>query len=206
MTLKKKYKILFGILLILFVFLFFCVKTGIAEAIDNEIYKFMQNYQREEITYLLKIVTNLGGTVGLFSIALITILTLFLCQKRKYGIAIALNLMISSITYFVLKNIIQRPRPPIHERLIEETAYSFPSGHSTNNMAFYALAICLVYQNIKNRKLRNGICIILGCIPILIGFSRFYLRVHYISDVLAGFCVGLMCVIVFMSYGYQKIK
>lgn len=203
---KKKYKILFGILLAVFIFLFLCVQTGMAQDIDNEIYKLMQNHQNEGLTNLLKIITNLGGTVGLFSIALITILILFFCQKRKYGIAMALNLMISSITYFILKNIIQRPRPPIHERLIEETAYSFPSGHSTNNMAFYALAICLVYQNVKNKKLRNGICILLGCIPILIGFSRFYLRVHYISDVLAGFCLGIMCVIVFMSYGYQKIK
>ncbi len=203
---KKKYKILFGILLAVFIFLFLCVQTGMAQDIDNEIYKLMQNHQNEGLTNLLKIITDLGGTVGLFSIALITILILFFCQKRKYGIAMALNLMISSITYFILKNIIQRPRPPIHERLIEETAYSFPSGHSTNNMAFYALAICLVYQNVKNKKLRNGICILLGCIPILIGFSRFYLRVHYISDVLAGFCLGIMCVIVFMSYGYQKIK
>lgn len=203
---KKKYKILFGILLAVFIFLFLCVQTGMAQDIDNEIYKLMQNHQNEGLTNLLKIITDLGGTVGLFSIALITILILFFCQKRKYGIAMALNLMISSITYFILKNIIQRPRPPIHERLIEETAYSFPSGHSTNNMAFYALAICFVYQNVKNKKLRNGICILLGCIPILIGFSRFYLRVHYISDVLAGFCLGIMCVIVFMSYGYQKIK
>ena len=203
---KKKYKILFGILLAVFIFLFLCVQTGMAQDIDNEIYKLMQNHQNEGLTNLLKIITDLGGTDGLFSIALITILILFFCQKRKYGIAMALNLMISSITYFILKNIIQRPRPPIHERLIEETAYSFPSGHSTNNMAFYALAICLVYQNVKNKKLRNGICILLGCIPILIGFSRFYLRVHYISDVLAGFCLGIMCVIVFMSYGYQKIK
>ena len=46
----------------------------------------------------------------------------------------------------------------------------------------------------------------LGVIPIIIGFSRVYLRVHYISDVVAGFCLGIICVILFMSYGYQKIK
>lgn len=203
---KKKYKILFVILLLLFILLFLGVKTGVAQAIDNKIYGAIQNYQNESITEILKGITNLGGTIGLFCIALLTVLTLFLCQKRKYGIAIALNLMISTVSYFILKNLIQRPRPPVMERLIEETAYSFPSGHSTNNMAFYALAICLVYQNVKNKKLRNGICIVLAIIPILIGFSRFYLRVHYISDVLAGFCLGIMCVILFMSYGYQKIK
>lgn len=203
---KKKYKVLFGILLLLFISLFLCVKTGIAQMVDNKIYEIIKIWQNEELTQVLKIITNLGGSVGLFFIALLTVLSLFLCHKRKYGIAVALNLMISSVTYFIMKSIIQRPRPPIEERLIEETAYSFPSGHSTNNMAFYALAICLVYQNMKNKKLRNGICIALGMIPIIIGFSRFYLRVHYMSDVIAGFCLGIMCVILFMSYGYQKIK
>lgn len=203
---KKKYKILFIVLLFVFILLLICVKSGIAQNIDNNIYEAIKNWQNREVTEILKMITNLGGTIGLFGIALVTILVLFFCQKRKEGIGVALNLMISSITYFVLKNIIQRPRPPIHERLIEETAYSFPSGHSTNNMAFYALAICLVYQNVKNKKLRNVICILLVMFPILIGFSRFYLRVHYLSDVLAGFCLGIMCVIVFMSYGYPKIK
>ena len=203
---KKKYKILFIVLLFVFILLLICVKSGIAQNIDNNIYETIKNWQNREVTEILKMITNLGGTIGLFGIALVTILVLFFCQKRKEGIGVALNLMISSITYFVLKNIIQRPRPPIHERLIEETAYSFPSGHSTNNMAFYALAICLVYQNVKNKKLRNVICILLVMFPILIGFSRFYLRVHYLSDVLAGFCLGIMCVIVFMSYGYPKIK
>jgi len=204
--LKKKCKVLFSILLLLFFFLFLGVKTGIVQKLDNKIYEMIRMIQNEGLTQILKVITNLGGTIGLFSIALVTSLGLFLFHKRKEGIAVTLNLMISSVSYVILKNIIQRPRPPVEERLIEETAYSFPSGHSTNNMAFYVLLICFVYQNIKNKKLRNGISIGLGVIPIIIGFSRVYLRVHYISDVVAGFCLGIICVILFMSYGYQKIK
>ena len=106
----------------------------------------------------------------------------------------------------ILKSMIQRPRPPVEERLIEENGYSFPSGHATNSMAFYMLVICLVYQNVKNKKLRNMLCLILSIFPMVIGFSRVYLRVHYISDMIAGFCLGIMCVILFMSCIYQKIK
>ena len=76
------------------------------------------------------------------------------------GIAVILNLMISSSTYIILKNIIQRPRPNELERLVGETGFSFPSGHTTNNTAFYVFAIYLVCQNVKNKKLR----IFLSCI------------------------------------------
>ena len=203
---KKKYKILLGVLLCLFILLFLCVKIGIMQNIDNDWYHIIKRWQSDEVTTGFKVITNLGGTVSLFFIAFITVITLLIGNKRKDGIAVALNLIISSATYFILKSIIQRPRPPVEERLIEETGYSFPSGHSTNNMAFYILAICLIYPNIKNKKLRNILCIILVMIPILIGFSRVYLRVHYISDIMAGFCLGIMNVILFMSFIYPKIK
>lgn len=203
---KKKYKILFILLLFVFIFLWIGVKTGVLQNIDNTIYNEIKNWQSKELTQGFKAITNLGGTVGLFYIALVTIFILLLCHKRKIGIAIALNLMISSIAYMLLKSMIQRPRPPVEERLIEETGYSFPSGHSTNSMAFYLLVICLIYQNVKNEKLRNALCLILSIFPIVIGFSRVYLRVHYMSDMIAGFCLGIMCVILFMSLAYQKIK
>lgn len=203
---KKAYKILLGVLLGLFILLFLCFKLGIVQDVDNYWYHIIKKWQSNEITTVLKVITNLGGIVSLFFIAFITIMILLIGNKRKVGIAVAFNLMISSATYFILKSIIQRPRPLVEERLIEETGYSFPSGHATNNMAFYVLAICLIYPNIKNKKLRNILCIILGMIPIVIGFSRFYLRVHYLSDIIAGFCLGIINVILFMSFIYPKIK
>ncbi len=203
---KKKYKILFGILLFIFVFLAIGVKIDMLQEIDNSIYNEIKNWQSNGLTEGFKVITNLGGTVALFYIALITVVILLLYHRKKDGIVVALNLMISSLICMILKNMIQRPRPPVEERLIVEDGYSFPSGHATNSMAFYLLAICLIYQNVKNKKLRNVLCLILGIFPILIGFSRVYVRVHYASDMIAGFCLGMMCVILFMSFAYQKIK
>ena len=105
-----------------------------------------------------------------------------------------------------MKNIFQRPRPPIDERLIEEAGYSFPSGHTTNNVAFYGLAIYLIYKNVKNKALRNILCCILAFIPLIIAFSRIYLRVHYPSDVIAGTILGIICVVIFINFIYKKIS
>ena len=174
--------------------------------IDNNVYAFIQKIQNETLTKVLKVVTNLGGVYSLFPIAILTALILFFCKKRKCGIAIILNLLMSSAMYVFFKNIFQRPRPEIAEQLINETGYSFPSGHTTNNVAFYGLAIYLIYENIKNKKIRNILFILLSIMPILIGFSRIYLRVHYFSDVIAGMILGSISVILFISYIYNKIK
>lgn len=196
----------FFILALVFITIWICIQTGSIQTFDSYIYQLVKNMRTDMLTAILKGITELGSTVGLFFIALITVIIMFILKKRKIAIGVTLNLLISSITYVVLKNIFQRPRPPIEERLIEETGYSFPSGHSTNNMAFYVFAIYLIYKNIKNRKIRNVLCVILGIIPILIGFSRVYLRVHYPSDVISGFCLGIILVIVFKSFVYKKLK
>lgn len=176
------------------------------EYFDNYIYEIVKNNRSDTLTSIMKIITNLGGTVSLFFIVILLVTIMLILKKRKYAIGITLNLLISSITYVILKNIFQRPRPPIEERLIEETGYSFPSGHSTNNMAFYAFAIYLIYNNVKNKKIRNILCIVLGIMPLLIGFSRIYLRVHYPSDVIAGLLLGIVLVIIFIKLIYKRIK
>ena len=128
---------------------------------DDEIYNVIKSIQSEKLTTFLIIITNFGGILSLFSIALITALILFLLKKKKLGIAIELNLIISTSMYILLKNIFQRPRPDIVENLVNVTGYSFPSGHSTNNMAFYAFAIYLVCENVKNNKIKKLLCIFL---------------------------------------------
>ena len=203
---KNKQKILLIILLIIFIFLSICVNFQLTQKIDNSVYNLIKNIRNEQLTNILIVFTNLGGILNLFFITLIIVIILFLLKKRKYAIAIALNIMISSSAYIILKNIFARPRPDKTYSLINESGYSFPSGHSTNNMAFYGLIIYLIYTNVKNKIFRNLCCCILAIVPIIIGFSRIYLGVHYFSDVIAGFCLGLICVCIFLSYIYDKIK
>ncbi len=204
--LEKKQKILLIVLCVLFIILAIFVNYGLTKQIDNIVYSLIQNIQTNQITEILKIITNIGGIPSLFFIALFLSIILFICQKRKQGIAILLNLLMSSSMYIILKNIFQRPRPEAVEQLISETGHSFPSGHTTNNVAFYGFAIYLIYENVKNKKVRNLLIILLSIMPILIGFSRIYLRVHYFSDVLAGIIVGIISITIFVSFIYKKIK
>ncbi len=153
--------------------------------------KFMSNY----ITPIAKFITQFGSAIVLFSIAT----ALFIIIKnKKIGLCIYLNLGIVGILNHILKNIVQRPRPT-ECRLIDESGYSFPSGHSMASAAFYGFLIYLLYKKVKNKKLRNTLIVLLFLLIFLIGISRIYLGVHYTSDVLAGFLVSLSYLMIYTN-------
>lgn len=167
---------------------------------DTKVYKIISTYLiTDKITPIAKAITQFGSAICLISITIATAITI---KNKKIGIAVALNLMFATIINLILKNIVQRPRP-IGYRLIEESGYSFPSGHSMVSTAFYGLIIYLLYKNIKNNKLRNLFCIILSILIVLIGTSRIYLGVHYASDVFAGFLISI-CYLIVITRGVKK--
>jgi undecaprenyl-diphosphatase len=81
--------------------------------------------------------------------------------------------------------------------LLEEArGLSFPSGHALMSVTFYGLLIYIVFKNVANKSLRWTLISLLLVLILTIGFSRIYLRVHYASDVIAGFCVGLLWLVI----------
>lgn len=92
---------------------------------------------------------------------------------------------------FVLKHSFGRTRPLIP--LLEEArGLSFPSGHALMAVTFYGLLGYIVWQTVKNNALKWLLFVFFMLMILLIGFSRIYLRVHYTSDVIAGYCMGLL--------------
>jgi len=100
-----------------------------------------------------------------------------------------------SVGYVILqgiKTIVARPRPI--DSIITVNGWSFPSGHATMSTIFFLAVIYLFVLKLKKGFLKN-LLITLGIIlPLLIGFSRLYLKVHNLSDVLGGFTLGLFII------------
>ena len=109
-----------------------------------------------------------------------------------------IGLGLAALTNFLLKQILQRPRP-IGHRIIDESGYSLPSGHSMVSMAFYGFLIYLVYKRIENKHLKSFLIALLLVLIINIGISRIYLGVHYTSDVIAGFLVAISYLIIYAN-------
>ena len=128
----------------------------------------------------------------------LTIVLLVLIKNKKIGISIFSNLVIVTILNQLLKAILQRPRPTEY-RIVEETGYSFPSGHSMVSMAFYGYLIYLIYKYVKNKYLKWISIVLLSILVCSIGISRIYLGVHYTSDVLGGFLISMSYLVIYIS-------
>ena len=196
-ALKKNYKL---IILLICVVILVAIMEDIFEKetmfIDLFIYKLIVlNMRNNILTSVFRVITNLGGA---YCLTIIAILCAIFIKNKKIAFAIPINLILSTILNLVLKNIVERPRP-IGYRLIDETGYSFPSGHSMISAAFYGLIIYFIWKNVKNTKLKYISCILLALLILLIGISRIYLGVHYASDVLGGFTISIAYLIIFTS-------
>ena len=146
-------------------------------------------------TPIAKFITNFGGAIFLIGV---TILLIILIKNKKIGLSIFANLVIITGLNQLLKRILQRPRPT-EFRIVEETGYSFPSGHSMVSMAFYGYLIYLIYKYVKNKYIKWSLIVLLSCLIVGIGTSRIYLGVHYTSDVLGGFLISVSYLVIYIS-------
>lgn len=164
--------------------------------LDMVVYRLViLNLRSEPLTVIMKVITNLSSAYVLIAIAIGTLLFI---KNKKIGLCVTGNLVIATLLNQLLKYIIQRPRPEGY-RLIVESGYSFPSGHSMVSMAFYGLIIYLIWKMVKNKRIKYVACGILGFLIPMIGFSRIYLGVHYASDVIGGFAISIVYLLLFTN-------
>lgn len=172
---------------------------------DDYIYKYVSIIISPNMTMFLKLMTDLGSVAVVITVCI----SAFIFMKNKiYAKLMTLNLVVITILNLIIKNIISRPRPTGF-RLVDETGYSFPSGHSMVSMAFYGFLIYLVFRFVKSKKLKVTLISLLSLLIFLIGISRIYLGVHYASDVAEGFCISvayLMLVVNILSKNKILLK
>lgn len=173
----------------------------VVNSFDTAVYNFVIKAMCEPVTAIAKIITNFGGAVVLIALCLIALIFI---KNKKYGVAMTVNLAVVTLINLIIKNIVCRERPNVL-RLVEETGYSFPSGHSMASMAFYGFLIYLIYTSkIKSKALKITLCTAIGVLILLIGLSRIYVGVHYASDVLSGFIISFTYLILFINLVYNK--
>lgn len=188
----KKRKIMGLILLIGFIVLTILLLTNNISSFDDFIYKYFFQMRNKFFDIFFIFFTRLGDIIP---VTIITICLLMIFNKEDRYI-LGSSMIITLLINQGLKYIIQRPRPPLEERLISQSGYSYPSGHSMMAMCLYGVLIYLINTKLKNKKLKIILTIILSIIILLIGVSRIYVRVHYPSDVAAGFLITISILVI----------
>lgn len=163
-------------------------------AFDTTLLHFVVSLREPVGIFFFSLVTHLADTLTVGLVLFVAALTLLLHKKsRSYSIGLIVAVAGAKITEVLLKIFIGRARPDGYE-LLHLDSYSFPSGHATAAMALYGFLAYVLWRYYPKWR---TLIVTLSAVCILgVGFSRVYLGVHYPSDVVGGYVVGVFWIYV----------
>lgn len=168
---------------------------------DSFVYNNVISIKSEFFTNFFKGITFLASVPFM---VFITILILFLNINKRYKLVIALNMINDVVLNNFIKFIFKRERP-VDWFLVNESGYSFPSGHTMAAVCFYGLLIYIIYKSKLAKKYKTILISLLTLLIFGISISRIYLGVHYASDVIGAVVIALVYLIIYTTIIETKI-
>ncbi len=144
------------------------------------------------VTEAVRDLTALGGVVVITLITLLAVGFLLLARKVRAAVFMVVAIGGGSLVSLGMKHLFARPRPALVPHLSEVMTTSFPSGHSTLSAIVYLTLAALLGRLVTERGLKLYLLSTALLLTFLVGLSRVMLGVHYPTDVLAGWMLGLV--------------
>jgi undecaprenyl-diphosphatase len=175
------------------------------ENFDDTVFHFVASHlTTAALTSFMKAVTYFASARFL-QIAYGIVLLFYIVRKHfKRAAEIAAIGFGGFLLNYFMKLLFHRLRPP-HPLIAPLQNFSFPSGHATSGFIFYGLLSYLLWKTKLAASFKYVVIVLLILFSLLIGFSRIYLRLHYPSDVVAGFCCGFAWLLVTV-YLFEHLK
>lgn len=166
--------------------------------VDDAFEHFLYSKRTPELAQIFYIITNFANQITIAILGIASVAYLYFKKEFDYLYGLVIVLLGTDATVYIMKILINRVRPGADIAYYLESSKSFPSGHSAIAMAFFGFVIYYLIRHMRSRKLP---IILFGSILIgLIGFSRLYLGVHFLSDVIGGFVMGALWLSVAISF------
>lgn len=164
------------------------------DVFDANVIRYFSVHSSASLVAVMKKITFFGSTTFLFPAYILLIGWYIIKKKYNYATDIAVIAVSSTAMMFALKQFFHRHRPqlPILKGI---SGYSFPSGHSLSSFVFCTILIYLVAKSSVARGYKFILIFLLALCPLAIGLSRVILNVHYATDVIGGFCMAIVWVI-----------
>lgn len=196
---------IFTFILLVFVYITNEIVLENETAFDTRVFQFLHNYTTDAVTGKMIFFTFFGSQKFLFPAYCVLVFYFLFFKKDTFqSFNIAAIGLISTALLFIVKDIFKRHRPA-DPLLSGVKGFSFPSGHSFSSFTFCGLLIYIVWQTKIHVSGKWIISIVLFLFAALVATSRVYLHVHYASDVIAGFCLSVLWLIICII-GLRKIE
>jgi undecaprenyl-diphosphatase len=196
----KKYYLVVSFFII-FLAVLLLIVTGFTRQVDKAVNDSISFLRTPALTAIMKIFTSLGTCYLMPVLFFVLLILLFFLSRWKAALFLSIAMGAGFVSE-IIKTLIHRARP--ENGIIPETGYSFPSQHATFS-AIYFLAIWYIFGNdIKNKRVRLLLFSANVMMFLIIGFSRIYLGVHWPSDVVAGWTLGIAIVSLTASVIFNK--
>ncbi len=194
---------------ILFAFTAVLVFATPSPGVDNAVFSFVSAWRNDFTIAFFTYFTHIAGKV--VTIALVVILAFIFINRNKSTymqyvknerwnnflnlitpwLIFALSVLFVTILFFVFKGIFARHRP-VDWFIIDETGYSFPSGHTATAVVMYGVIALLIHYSFDKKWIKVLTWSLFAIITAMIGVSRIFLGVHYFTDVLGGLFLGFI--------------
>ena len=176
--------------------------TATLEQFDEQVYRWANEIRISHATPFFTAMTIIGTPVGLGIIAAAIAAVLVARRLPRLAAYLIATPALGGVINKLLKAWFARARPEVSEMLRETTGYSFPSGHAMGSTLVFGALIYIAFRTFKSRRARAFWAAVCIASVLAISFSRIYLGVHWISDIVAGIAAGTTWVLATTS-GYE---
>ncbi len=180
-----------------FVLLGIAVRLGFVEALNTHVAALFSFASQSPLTPLVVFLTHVGSPLSLFVFTFLVAVYLLLVHKDRYVKPLILSAAVCAVSVYVAKIVFAVARP--ENGILTLTSHSYPSGHAAVAL-FVLFATAFIFSHVrfvtKHARALYGVAIFLS---ICIAVSRVYLSVHFASDIVGGFLLGMTCVCIFVA-------
>lgn len=155
--------------------------------LDAELARWLHAHATPGLTAWLLVITHLHSTVAISCYSAIVGVWLLVQRRRRWLVALAVCMAGGLTLNAVLKIAFARARPVFDDPLLTLASYSFPSGHVVGTTLFYGLGVVALFATTERLRWRMLALLGAAAMIVLVAFTRMYLGVHYLSDVVAAF-------------------
>ena len=173
---------------------------GAVAAADQWILDLVGGHRVPWLSIVARWCTHLGSVPVVLAAASAAIARCLIRRRVAEALLIALSIAITAGVVRVVKGVVARAGPHSHLHLASHAGRAFRSGHSAQAVACYFALAWIVSREVDSRRLRSAAWIAAGLLAIAVGWSRVYFRVHWPSDVLAGWAVAAIVLIVLVVF------